>query len=135
MKAVREKQKQKEAPKPPTPAPAEPPASQIPWRRHALLLGALVLAALLAYSNSFSAGFVFDNGVLMKDSRIKAVTSDNLDLIWNQEYWYNWSISGLYRPLSTLSYLFNYAILGNAEHPAGYHWVNFSLHSINIALV
>jgi hypothetical protein len=25
--------------------------------------------------------------------------------------------------------LFNYAILGNGNRPAGYHWVNFFLHS------
>ena len=40
-----------------------------------------------------------------------------------------------YRPLTTLSYLLNYAVLGNCPHPAGYHWVNFALHAVNIALV
>ena len=135
MKAVREKQKRKETPKAQALAPAVPPQRAHAWRRHAILLGALTVAALLAYSNSFSAGFVFDNSVLMKDSRIKAVTPENIDLIWNQEYWYNWSISGLYRPLSTFSYLFNYAVLGNGEHPAGYHWINFFLHAVNMALV
>src|SRR5205807_9565903 len=37
--------------------------------------------------------------------------------------------------LTTLSYLFNYAILGNGDRPAGYHWINFALHAANIALV
>src|SRR6478736_2940666 len=106
MKPAREKQKRKDVPKaqtavPPTsPAPPQPPSQ---WRRHALLLGALTLVALIAYSNSFGAGFVFDNSVLMKDTRIKALTSENIDLILNQEYWYTWSISGLYRPLATFS--------------------------------
>src|ERR1044071_1003248 len=140
MKAAREKQKRNRAntqhaprPQAAAAAPERPPAPSA-WRLHTLLLG-LALVALLAYSNSFRTGFVFDNSVLMKDTRIQALTSENVDLIWNQEYWYNWSISGLYRPLATFSYLFNYAILGNAGHPAGYHWLNFGLHAVNMALV
>jgi tetratricopeptide (TPR) repeat protein len=43
--------------------------------------------------------------------------------------------TGLYRPLTTFSYLLNYAVFGNGPHPAGYHWVNFALHAVNIALV
>ena len=41
----------------------------------------------------------------------------------------------MYRPLTTLSYLFNYAILGNGEHPAGYHAVNLLLHEANVILL
>ena len=43
--------------------------------------------------------------------------------------------SGLYRPLTTLSYLFNYAVLGNGTHPAGYHLLNLLLQAIDVALV
>src|SRR5689334_14643852 len=137
MKAVREKQKRGgkpvvSSPSPPEPGPAAPPSA---WRKHALLISALWLFALIAYSNSFSSGFVFDNTVLMQDSRIKALTPENIDLILTQEYWYKWSLTGLYRPLTTFSYLFNYVILGNGSAPAGYHLVNFGLHAVNIALV
>jgi len=38
-------------------------------------------------------------------------------------------------PLTTFSYLLNYTVFGNGPHPAGYHWVNFALHAVNIALV
>jgi tetratricopeptide (TPR) repeat protein len=37
--------------------------------------------------------------------------------------------------LTTFSYLFNYAILGNADQPGGYHWINFLLHLGNVFLV
>ena len=104
-------------------------------RRHVLLLGALFVVALLAWSNSFDGAFIFDNKVLVQDTRIKAVTPQNIDLILNQEFWYPWSVTGLYRPLTTFSYLFNYAILGEGAHPAGYHWINFWIHVVNIALV
>ena len=137
MKAVREKPKRGGRPQsssPPAPEPAPLAAAPI-WRKHALLIAALWTLALIAYSNSFSSGFVFDNSILMQDSRIKAVTPQNIDLILTQEYWYQWSLTGLYRPLTTFSYLFNYTILGNATQPAGYHWINFGLHAVNIGLV
>ena len=44
-------------------------------------------------------------------------------------------MSGLYRPLTTLSYMFNYAVLGDGANPAGYHWFNLILHAVNIGLV
>jgi tetratricopeptide (TPR) repeat protein len=137
MKAVRDKQKRGGKPAPP-PSPAPVPAAPAPppvWRKHALIILALWTCALIAYSNSFSGAFVFDNSIVLHDSRIKAVTPENIDLILHQEYWYGWSLTGLYRPLTTFSYLFNYTVLGGADHPAGYHWINFGLHAINIALV
>jgi hypothetical protein len=83
------------------------------WRRRALPILALWAFALLAYSNSFRAGFVFDNNsMILRDSRVHAVTSENLRLILTQEYWYKTATSILYRPLTTFSYLLNYAIFG-----------------------
>jgi tetratricopeptide (TPR) repeat protein len=92
--------------------------------------------ALAAYASSFGAGLVFDNKlVILNDARIQAVTSENVALILDEQYWHGNLTSDLYRPLTTFSYLFNYAVLGNGPDPAGYHWVNFALHAVNIALV
>jgi tetratricopeptide (TPR) repeat protein len=97
---------------------------------------ALGLLTLLAFSNSFSTGFPLDNGMLiLGDTRIQAASGSNIGLILHQTYWWPNGESGLYRPFTTLSYLFNYAILGNGNHPAGYHWINFFLHSANVFLV
>ena len=105
-------------------------------RRHALAMLGLWAFALLAYSNSFRAGLSLDNAwVIQEDSRIQAATSENARLILTQDYSYKNSSSGLYRPLTTFSYLVNYTILGGGAHPAGYHWVNFALHAVNILLV
>jgi tetratricopeptide (TPR) repeat protein len=109
----------------------EPPRVE----RRALLMLALWAFALVAYSNSFRAGLTLDNAAVLQDSRIRAATPENLHLILTEEYWYNRMTTGLYRPLTTFSYLLNYAIFGNGPHPAGYHWVNFALHAVNIALV
>jgi tetratricopeptide (TPR) repeat protein len=112
------------------------PPTASPWRRHALLLLAPWALALLAYGNSFRAELVFDNNrAIVLDQRIHAATYDNARAIVSGGYWYKLAGSGLYRPLTTLSYLFNYAILGSGPNPASYHWVNFLLHAINILLV
>jgi tetratricopeptide (TPR) repeat protein len=40
----------------------------------------------------------------------------------------------LYRPFTTLSYLFNYAVLGDGDKPSGYHSINLLLHLGNVLL-
>jgi tetratricopeptide (TPR) repeat protein len=98
-----------------------------------LALWALVLAA---YSNSFQAGLVFDSSpLILQDARIRAVTPQNLRLILTEDYWHNSTASGLYRPLTTFSYLLNYAVFGNGTDSVGYHWVNIALHGMNVSLV
>ena len=111
-------------------------ASTRRWPRHALRIAALWLLALIAYSNSFEGGFVFDNApILQNDPRIRAMDAENIRLIFTKEYWFDSATTGLYRPMTTLSYLFNYAALGNGPHPAGYHALNLALHGLNVALV
>jgi tetratricopeptide (TPR) repeat protein len=97
---------------------------------------ALGLLTLLAFSNSFSTGFPLDNGMLiLGDTRIQVASASNVGLILHHTYWWPNGESGLYRPLTTLSYLLNYAIIGNGNRPAGYHWINFFLHTANVFLV
>jgi tetratricopeptide (TPR) repeat protein len=104
-------------------------------KRNALWLAAIVVVVLVAYSNSVRAPLLFDNGeAILNDSRIRSVTPDHIQRILTHSYWEN-TPTGLYRPLTTLSYLFNYAVLGNGANPAGYHWVNLTLHAVNMLLV
>ena len=118
--------------KPPASQAAPSPASRPRHGWRILLLWALLGAA---YSNSFQAALVFDGAKLVtQDSRIRAVTPENIGLIFSQEYWYKSAPSGLYRPLTTFSFLLNYA-LGSGANPAAYHWTSFVLHGINVTLV
>ena len=106
------------------------------WRR--LLVAATLCAiTLVAYSNSFHTGFTLDNQPLvLRDTRLRQATGENLGLILRHTYWWvQGGESGLYRPVTTASYLFNYAVLGNQDRPAGYHWLNFLLHAGNVLLV
>ncbi len=101
-----------------------------------LLPLALCLVSVLAYANSFSSGFVADNHyIILEDPRIRAATAENLGQILNHGYWWLPPEKGLYRPFTTLTYLFNYAILANAGQPAGYHAVNLLIHLLNVFLV
>jgi len=106
------------------------------WRTLALLGLALGLLTLFAYGNSFTAGLTLDNKVVLgEDPRIREWSAQNLKLIFTENYWWPSSASDLYRPLTTLSYLFNYAVLGNGNRVAGYHAVNLLLHWANAWLV
>jgi protein O-mannosyl-transferase len=104
------------------------------WRKEVWAALALCAIALLVYANSFETGFVLDNAVLLKEGQIHEATRQNIGLILQHTYWWPTGESGLYRPLTILSFLFNYAVLGNGEHPAGYHWINFILHAVNVVL-
>jgi hypothetical protein len=102
---------------------------------HLLLIAALWIAGAAAYSNSFSADLVFDSKrLILSDSRIQSATAENVRLIWTEDYYFRTGSSALYRPLSTLSFLFNYGVLGDGPQPSCYHWVNFAIHAANIAL-
>lgn len=100
-------------------------------------LAAVSLCALvaLAYSNTFHSGFIVDSQVLLQDPRVRGFSFDNLALILRHSYWWPNFESGLYRPVTTLSYFLNYTILGNGENPTGYHWLNLLLHFANVLLL
>ena len=125
----------------PKPGPSVPARSIIAadhqrWRPHAPSILLLWTFLLLAHSNSFRTGLIFDNRLaILQDTRVQAATAENVRAIMGGDYWHRTSSSGLYRPLTKLSYLVNYAVLGEGPNPAGYHWVNFALHAVNATLV
>ena len=104
------------------------------WQKEVCASLVLCAIALVVYSNSFHAGFTLDNGVLLQEKQIYAATLGNIGLILGHTYWWPTIETGLYRPFTILSFLFNYAVLGNADRPEGYHWINFVLHAGNTLL-
>jgi len=119
------------------PSPRKPEPKGFAQRHPHFLAGlGLFFLALLAYANSFDGGFVLDNkALILKDPRLREATAANLNLILQHTYWWPTGEGGVYRPFTTLTYLFNYAILGNRDQPLGYHAVNFLLHALNALLV
>src|ERR1019366_9401595 len=109
MKATRKPRRLRQASQPVPPEGSSFRAAHRTWRRHVWCMLALWALVLAAYSNSFQAGLVFDNAkVISQDARIRAVTPQNVRLILSEEY--SSTTSGLYRPLTTLSYLLNYTV-------------------------
>jgi tetratricopeptide (TPR) repeat protein len=107
-----------------------------PSLRNLLAVCALCMLAVAAYHNSFRSGFVLDNRyIIAEDDRLQAVTWDHVKLIFTEDYWYPRGVGAIYRPITTLSFLFDYSILGHGQNPAGYHWINLILHLLNVALV
>ncbi len=104
-------------------------------RFDALLIPLVLMAALLAYAPIFSGDLVLDARTMVQgDPRIRDL--DHLDDIFNKNSGFPLVTNdGLYRPLTTLSFLFNYTLLGNAANPVGYHVVNWALHALNALLV
>jgi len=137
------------APEPaPTPeAPAapvdvvEPPPRPKLWtsvglRTHVAMILTLGTAVLLAYSNTFISDLTFDSRpLILEDPRVREVSKENFRTILRTDYWYPHLVSGLYRPVTTLSYQFNYAVLGHGQSPVGYHLLNLGLHWVNATLV
>ena len=117
-----------------SPNESSPPA-RTPGIPRVWAVAGLFAITLLAYTNSFQAAFSLDSRGLLVQDRIRAATAENLHLILDHTYWWPYGESGLYRPLTTLTYLLNYAILGNGDRPAGYHAINFLLHAANVLLV
>jgi tetratricopeptide (TPR) repeat protein len=112
---------------------AEPQAAPRSYKKYAL--PAVLLAALLAaYWTSFDGQFLVDNAEMVRDSRIHSATSEHVHRILTERYWEGMG-DQLYRPVATLTYLFNYAVLGNGTAPAGYHWFNLVVHALNMLLV
>jgi tetratricopeptide (TPR) repeat protein len=106
------------------------------WRRHGWRLLAIWGLVLIAYSNSSQSGLVFDNSsIIGRDPRIREATSQNIGAIVAGGYRYTNHTDGLYRPVTTFTYLLNYAVFGNGTRPSGYHRVNLAIHAINVSLV
>jgi len=102
------------------------------WKPRAALCG----MALVAYANSFGLGLTTDaRKIVTQDRRVHEVSWENLNLILTRDYWWPTSTDRLYRPVTMLSYLMNYAVMGSGEAAAGYHAINFLLHVGNIWLV
>ena len=97
----------------------------------------LALLVVLAYGNSLDGDFVLDARVLiLEDPRLNAFTPSTLREIFTRSYWWPYTeADDLYRPVTTLSYFINYAILGNGNSATGYHIVNIALHLANVLLV
>jgi tetratricopeptide (TPR) repeat protein len=98
------------------------------------VLGAIIM---VAFANTLHpTGFALDNKfIILEDPRLRDNKSDSIKQIFQQDYWWPKAVSGLYRPLTTFSYMVNYTVFGNKDVATGYHWMNLLIHWANAVLV
>lgn len=96
---------------------------RVPWsHRLSVQASGLVLLVLIAYWNSLSGSFLWDDYLMLDDSSVKAPG-------------FGWGILRLSqsRPLTYLTFHWNY--LAGGANPFGYHLENLLLHVVNVTLV
>lgn len=94
----------------------------------------IVFFSFLAYWNSLHNDLVFDDVTIVKENRLIRDLR-NVPEILTTDYWGMGTSfqSGLYRPLTLLSFALNYHYSGN--RPLPYHLTNLIIHSINSLLL
>ena len=71
---------------------------------------------LLAYAGMRAEQLTFDNTFIIGDDiRLRSFTWESWLLIFHYDYWWPTQVSNLYRPLSTLSFWFEYCFLGYGQ--------------------
>jgi tetratricopeptide (TPR) repeat protein len=98
------------------------------------IINGIILAAvvLFAYINSTYNEFIWDDNIILENPFIRGLKF--IPDMFSTDYWYPMhKNSGLYRPLTTISFAINYAVGG--YEVAGYHIGNILLHAGNTLLV
>lgn len=102
-----------------------------PRARRRVALAGIALLALLCAANSFPGSFIGDDVPIVRDNPL--VVGADLRGILESDYWGPGAGSGLYRPLTLLSFVANRVVFG--QNPASFHAVNVLLHAAASVLV
>lgn len=95
----------------------------------------LLISTTVTFSQGIGRELIFDSASIVgADIRLRSVTAENLGNIFTENYWYPTRETDLYRPITTLSLLFNYSVIGNGTSAAGYQVTNLFLHLVCVAL-
>src|SRR5689334_2252351 len=98
---------------------------------HALSLLLVVAAAVLAYLNAAGGELVFDAKILVAGNpAVQTWSADSVGWLFTHDYWQPMATDGLYRPLTTLSWLIDRAVLGHGDVAFGYVVENVALHAL-----
>jgi protein O-mannosyl-transferase len=121
------------------PAPDPRAAAVAGWNlsgRQRVILGATLLATVLAYLPSLRNGWVFDDWVEIVNNHFIGTWAFVVKSLTHDCLWYydpaHLPQSPYYRPLQDLSLALGYFLFGT--HPAGWHAAGIALHLIGVAL-
>lgn len=93
---------------------------------HAIFIFLLAVTAVIAYSNNFTAEFVYDDYPFILENPAVRSLSHPSRFFLDRESFSEKGSYVIYRPLAALSFAANYALSG--YRPAAYHAVNIALH-------
>lgn len=101
---------------------------------HIKLLILISLLCILVYFNALECGFTWDDYGLITQNHLISNFKSNIKDIFSQNLYYaSFKQSSFYRPLQTLTFVFDYSIWG--FEPFGYHLTNILLHLVNSLLL
>lgn len=107
-----------------------------PWSSRRIFLAALAVAlfAWLLYVPSLGNAFVSDDVILIGSPEIRTLDTATVRRLFTTNFWdVSDATSGMYRPLTTLSFYTDYQLYGNK--PAGFHQTNIILNAGVCAMV
>ncbi|MBN1342143.1 MAG: DUF1736 domain-containing protein [Phycisphaerae bacterium] len=111
---------------PPQEPPVEPAASPPPSRWQSVLwLIAIVVLAAAPYLHTLDNGFAFDDRIIVLING-KKWHDDTLWQLIRHDYWGDQRIDSLYRPITTVSLVWNYRL--SQDRPRSYRIINILLH-------
>lgn len=103
-----------------------PQTNLLGGRNIKLLLLGIAIAAILPYLNSLSCGFAYDDIQLLEKDPHLGESLGSILKLFSEDYWTPSLESGLYRPLTKVSYGIERLLFGSA--PGIHHGTNVLLH-------
>jgi tetratricopeptide (TPR) repeat protein len=100
--------------------------SRMDLRTAVFVIGGMALLAFLVFANTLANGFAYDDIWIIQD-RDLVHGLGRLPELLTTDYWPSRFGSGLYRPLTLLTFAFDWWLWGGA--PFGFHLVNVLLHA------
>lgn len=103
-----------------------PSRSELVWA-----LGISIALAFALFGSTIGGDFTLDDhSVIENRGELKSLA--NVPKFWLMSWHPNGEFAGNYRPLTMVSYAFNYVF---SDSPAGFHIVNILIHAVNAVLV
>lgn len=95
-----------------------------------LILVVIFVLDFIVFANGLGGGFVYDDNLVLSHG----LFSEPLKFLHflNQPYFEDLSQAGLYRPLTQISFAFNFLA---GQRPLGFHLINIILHGLNSFLI
>ncbi len=105
---------------------------KINTKKNIIIITVIIILTALSYFNTLNNSFVYDDNTYVVENR-QIRSASNILKAFISSYPPDAKGQGLYRPLVTISYIFDYAVWG--LNPKGFHLTNLILHIITSIII